>query len=156
MVDVTAVAEEPAEFERLSKDELVAYAMRLEETEIRRVSLFVGLIGGIQANMALFKSADVSFLLRLAGKEAAPTSPPTPTTGIEEGQIAQALEGVRAGLRQMSREGLIAHIGSLKEITEKRTALFLEFFKRLANDCAAFGGASATLSQTGLDPKKGH
>ena len=147
---------EPPEFEQMTKEELIAFAMCLEEVDIRRCSLGADLLGAIQANMAQFRKGDVEFLFKLFGEEPPSPAPESPAIKIEESQIVQTLNGVHSGLHEMSREELMAHIGRLKECTKRRTALFHELFAQLGNDCIAFGGANATLSQAIRKPKKGH
>ncbi len=148
---------EPPEFEQMSKKELIANAMLLEEADIRRCALGVDLIGAVQANVAQFKRGDDLFLCQLAGKEPPPIlAPARPSIKIEEREIVKTLNGIYSSLQKVSREELMAHIGRLRECEARRTALFHEWSMRLADDCIAFGGANATLSQAIGKPKKGH
>ena len=147
---------EPPDFEQMTKEGLIAFAMPIEEVDIRRYSLAVDLIGAIRANMAQFCGEDVALLSNLWGGE--PPSPPPegPAIKIEESQIAQMLNGVHAGLQEMSREELIDHIGRLTECLERRTAVFQGFVGLLGNGCDAFSGANIMLSQVIRKPQKGH
>ena len=116
---------EPPDFEQMTKEEPIAFAMPIEEVDIRRYSLAVDLhCLPFQPIWLIFCGEDVALLSNLWGTN--PPSPPAegPAIKIEESRIAQMLNGVHAGLQEMSCEELMDHIGRLTECLERRTAVF--------------------------------
>ncbi len=147
---------EPPDFEHMSKDELIEYAMPLEEADIRRMGFGRVFVHALTENILQFRMMDGGFLSRLYGIE-----PPTPTNAAaptfpEESQIAAALVGIHRGLQERTREQLLAHVARLCECMQLRTKLFCEFAAAFGQACIGFLGANGTLSQASLDPKKGH
>lgn len=147
---------EPPDFGAMTKDELIEFALPLEEADIRRTGFGSAFIHALTENISQFRWMDGTFLSRLYGIQPPAQTKTTAAPELEESQIAAALDGIRRGLQEMTREQVQAHVARLCELMHLRTTLFCEFSHALGEACIGFVGANGTLAQAGTDLKKGH